>query len=141
MLKFKKQKHYHCLHRGRFNTEKVERVKKICDSMKLAIENGENFIIIEDSDTGSFIQFALFNTRKEILMDIPLIELSDEQIDDLKTLLNVEVACDSFTGEKISIQKLYFPYELRKASQIVEKILVQIFKIPENNEVSIEIFS
>lgn len=74
-------------------------------------------------------------------MDIPLIELSDEQINYLKNMLNIEVATDLFTGEQMSIQKLFYYNELKRVSKIVEKILVQVFNIPVNYEILIEIFS
>lgn len=56
-------------------------------------------------------------------------------------MLNVEVASDPYTGEQISIQKLLRRHELKKASEIVEKILEQVFDVLTNYEILIDMFS
>jgi hypothetical protein len=90
---------------------------------------------------GYFIQFEIIFEKKEILLDIPLVELSDEQVEDLKDMLDVDVAIDSFTGEQMSIQKLFYPHEMKKISRIVDNILLQVFNIPASYDILIEMFS
>jgi hypothetical protein len=74
-------------------------------------------------------------------MDIPLIELSDVQLGDLKEMLKVEVAIDVVTGEQISIQKLFSYHEMNKASETAERIFAQVFNKPANYKLVIETFS
>jgi hypothetical protein len=74
-------------------------------------------------------------------MDIPLIELSDEQVDELKSMLDVELATDLYTGEQISIQKLFFYDEIKMISEMVDEILTKIFDISAYTDILIEIFS
>ena len=74
-------------------------------------------------------------------MDIPLIELSDGQVDELKSMLNVEVATDLYSGEQISIQKLFFYDEIRIVSKMVDEILTKVFDTPAYTDILIEIFS
>jgi hypothetical protein len=63
------------------------------------------------------------------------------QKEDIKKMLNVEVARDVLTGEQISIQKLFSYHELKKTSETAERIFAQVFDKPPNYEVVIETFS
>lgn len=74
-------------------------------------------------------------------MDIPLIEISNEQKNRLKKMLKTDVSVDQESGEPISIQKIFVDYELKKASEIAEKIFTIIFNLHKKYELIAEIFS
>jgi hypothetical protein len=130
-----------CLFGGSFNTDKTERISKVYESLKTALDEGEKFVIIKNIKTGYFIQFAIFHNVNNIIMDIPLIEISNEQKNRLKKMLKTDVSVDQESGEPISIQKIFVDYELKKASEIAEKIFTIIFNLHKKYELIAEIFS
>lgn len=105
------------------------------------MDEGEKFVIIKNIKTGYFIQFAIFHNVNNIIMDIPLVEISDEQKNRLKKMLKTDVAVDQESGEPLSIQKIFFNYELEKASELAEKIFTIIFNLHQKYELIVEIFS
>lgn len=51
------------------------------------------------------------------------------------------MAIDPLTGEPLSIQKTFYFHEIKKASRLVEKIFIKIFKLPKKYNIIVEIFS
>jgi len=120
---------------------KKKRLKEIDRAFKLAIEKRADYVSIRETESGKFIQFAIFKSGGIIVMDIPLIELSSLEIEDLISIFDASVAWDRLSAEYISIQKFFDVKELDKIPGIVEKIFREIFNFPENYRISIEVFS
>lgn len=120
---------------------KKERLEEIDRAFKLAIEKKEDYVIIREIESGKFIQFAIFESGGIIVMDIPLIELSSLEIEDLVSIFDASVAWDRQSNEYVSIQKFFDLKEVDKIPSIIEKIFTEIFNFPENYRVSIEVFS
>ncbi len=124
-----------------FKTDKTERINRIGSSIKRIIDNWEKFVIIEDPESGYFIQFAFLKDVYKILMDIPLIELSDELISDLKRILHTDLAVDSVTGEPVSIQKTFTQHEVKRVSKLADEIFTDVFCLTKDYNLLIEIIS
>ncbi|MBS7619842.1 hypothetical protein KEJ21_04255 [Candidatus Bathyarchaeota archaeon] len=120
---------------------KKERLEEIDRAFKLAIEKKEDYVIVREIESGKFIQFAIFESGGIIVMDIPLIELSSLEIEDLISIFDASVAWDRQSNEYVSIQKFFDVKEVDKISNIIEKIFTEVFNFPENYRISIEVFS
>lgn len=105
------------------------------------MEKKEDYVNIMETETGKFIQFAIFEAGSIIVMDIPLIELSSFEMEDLITVLDASVAFDRQSNEYISIQKFFDIKEVGDIPKVVEKIFTNVFNFPENYRISIEVFS
>ena len=125
---------------GTLSTERKERLDKIRQAVGEALATNEDFIKIENPDTGKFVQVAIHRNRRLIILDVPLIELSDREVQRLRSLLNAEIAHERQTNEPISVQKLFYIGDGRKLSHIVETIFLEVFGMAHDFEVRIEIF-
>jgi hypothetical protein len=74
-------------------------------------------------------------------MDIPLIELSDELVDDLKSVLQTGVAIDSETGKQVSIQKTFTQHEVKGVSKLADEIFMDVFHLPIDYNFMIDVIS
>lgn len=120
--------------------EKKERIREIYNAIKSAIDNREVFVIIENPESGKFVQFAIEHDEKIMIMDIPLTELTTSELDKLKTEVGEEGAYLA-TGELITIQKSFKFDVINEASQMVEKIFIEIFNLSEDYRIILQIFS
>lgn len=120
---------------------KKKRLEQIREAFRLAMEKKEDYVNIMETETGKFIQFAIFEAGSIIVMDIPLIELSSFEMEDLITVLDASVAFDRQSNEYISIQKFFDIKEVGDIPKVVEKIFTNVFNFPENYRISIEVFS
>jgi hypothetical protein len=117
-----------------------ERLGLIRDAIKNALERGEDFVTVTNPETGKFVQFAIFPSKGLIVMDIPLIELSDNEREDLMFMLDTEVAKDPVSRELVSVQKLFNLDEAKELPRKVENIFLEVFLLPESYEIQIDIF-
>ena len=105
-----------------------------------ALATNEDFIKIENPDTGKFVQVAIHRNRRLIILDVPLIELSDREVQRLKGLLNAEIAHERQTNEPISVQKLFGSNDGGKLSHVIETIFTEVFDLPPDYRIKTEIF-
>lgn len=120
---------------------KKKRLEQINRAFRLAIEKKEDYVSIRELESGKFIQFAILKAGGIIIMDMPLIELSSLEIEDLISVFDASLAWDRQSNEYISVQKFFDIKEADKIPRIVEKIFTEIFNFPENYRISIEVFS
>jgi len=120
--------------------EKEDRIKKIAESIEKALRDREDFITIKNPETGKFVQFAVFRRKNIIVMDVPLIELSNEELNEIKHMLDAEVGRERWSNEPISVQRVFRYDEIDEISKVVEKIFVEIFDMPNDYDVATEIF-
>jgi hypothetical protein len=120
--------------------KKEERIKKIVESFENALKNREDFITVKHPGTGKFVQFAVFQQKNIIIMDVPLLELSDEELTKIKGMLNAEVGMERSSNEPISVQRVFGYDEIRDAPEVVEEIFLKIFGMPIDYDIAVEVF-
>lgn len=114
-----------------------DRVAEIKHALNDLTDDGEedSFVIFENPDTKKFVQFM--KTEKNIVCDIPLVELSDEEKSKIRLLLD-KVVKEERTGEETSYQKNFSTRSIDEAAELVERIFVHVFKLPEDYEIETE---
>ena len=120
--------------------DRKERLKAIEAAIRRALEKNQDFINIMSPDTGKFVQFSIFQSKDTIIMDIPLLELSGIEVEDLIIILDAQVSMDPQSKEYISIQKLFSLKQVRKIPRTVEKVFSDVFSLPSDFEIKIEVF-
>lgn len=114
-----------------------DRVAEIKDALNDLTDDGEEgaFVIFENPDTKKFVQFM--KTEENIVCDVPLVELSDEEKSKIRLLLD-KVATEERTREATSYQKNFSAKDIDEAAELVERIFIHVFKLPEDYEIETE---
>ena len=120
--------------------EKKDRVNMIEAAIRRALKNNEDFINVMNPDTGKFVQFSIFRSKDTIIMDIPLLELSGLEVEDLINVLDGQVSMDPNSREYISIQKLFSLKQAKIIPRAVEKVFSEVFNLSPDYEIKIEVF-
>ena len=114
-----------------------ERTNQIKTALNRLVEEGTegSFLIFENPKTEKFVQFAFVDG---LICDIPLAELSREEENKIKSIMG-EGARDVETGKSVSYQKWFESDKIDKAVEFVEKIFINIFKLPESYRIECNI--
>jgi hypothetical protein len=119
--------------------KREERIKEITDGLSLLVRSArgeDSYVIFENPKTMKFIQFS--PSSKGILCDVPLIELSREEEIGVRRIIGEEAAADHKTGELISYQRVFESDEIEQASEMLERIFIEAFKLTESYELKTE---
>ena len=112
----------------------------IFTAIRNVIRNEENFVVIENPGSEKIVQFALDPSSRELVMDIPIHDLTQNQFDYLFNELS-GVARNAATNEAISFQESH-PYErINDAVAQTEKIFREVYRLPPDYDVTIRVFS
>ncbi|MCW3988866.1 MAG: hypothetical protein NWE88_02185 [Candidatus Bathyarchaeota archaeon] len=117
-----------------------ERMLKIFTAVRNAMRNEENYVIIENPGSEKIIQFAVDPSSRELVMDIPIHGLTQNEFDGLINELS-GVARDTATNEAISFQESYSYERINDAVAQTEKIFREVYSLPPNFDVTIQVFS
>ncbi|MBD3172099.1 hypothetical protein GF326_06470 [Candidatus Bathyarchaeota archaeon] len=115
-----------------------QRINLYKHSLEEAIRRDEKIVIFEDPSTGLFVQFAVEAQDNEIIVDIPINELNKTTYEWLRP--QMEPMTDT-EGELLSLQKTIKSENTQYAAEYTEYLFTKIFQLPENHDVTEEIFS
>lgn len=117
-----------------------ERMLKTFTAIRNAIRDGESYVVIQNPGSEKMVQFALDQASRELVMDIPIPGLTQSEFDGLVSELS-GVARDAATNEAISFQESH-PYDrINDAVSHAEKIFREVYLLPPDFEVTIQVFS
>ena len=95
-------------------------------------------MIFEDPNSGKFVQFAVSAPEKTLVVDIPLINLTQQEYDWLRQ--HMEIMTD-VKGSPLSFQKLISTVQVDYAAKYTEWIFTKIFQLPTNFDVTAQVFT
>ena len=116
-----------------------DREKMFKDSFRNVIESKKGFLILDNQRSKKFIQLAFDHEAKNIFLDIPLHELSEEEYLKCKEIIG-EQAVDVILCQTIALQEKYSFKQIDTITEIVEKIFLDVFHLPPDYFVTVEIF-
>ena len=103
-----------------------------------ALRKGEQVVIFEDPATGRFVQFAVESESREVIVDIPLEQMTETIYEWLSP--HMEQAVDS-NGNLMALQKIIKAEHTQYAAEFTDWIFTKIFQLPENHEVTVQMFT
>ena len=103
-----------------------------------ALRKFEEVVIFEDPASGRFIQFAVEPDSREVIVDIPVEQMTETIYEWLKP--HMESAQDS-NGNFMAFQKTIKTEHLQYAAEFTDWIFTKVYQLPENHEVTVQIFS
>lgn len=106
--------------------ERIYKIRNALGSLIKAVGKG-SFVVFENYDTQKFVQFVF----PPLLCDVPTRELSKEEEDEIRSIIG-EGGRSLETGELISYQKVFELNEIDKAVELVERVFINVFKLPES---------
>lgn len=116
-----------------------QRIELFKVSLQKAIELRRGCIIFEDPKSGSFLQFAFLHDDKIMMLDIPIEEIKTlPKRKQVKLSKIVDFDVHNYKGKKVAQQKIFKLSDLVLASQVVEKIFLETFNLPNNYDVKVE---
>ncbi len=118
-----------------FSEQRIEFYKQ---SLEKAIKAWENVAIFEDPVSNKFVQFAIQSGDGDLWVDIPMEELNETTLAWLSP--HMEKIYDNHRN-LISLQKLIKTENTQYAAEYTEWIFTKIFQLPENHNVTVNIFS
>ena len=107
-------------------------------SLQKAIQTNEEIVIFEDPASGKFVQFAVSAPEKNLIVDVPLDNLTKQEYDWLGQ--HMEIMTDS-KGEPLSFQKLISTIQVDYAVNYTEWIFTKIFQLPKGFSVTAQVFT
>jgi hypothetical protein len=119
-----------CINCPFINQEKVkDRTSNIKSTLTYLVKNGElgSCLIFEDPETKKFIQ--LVNIDRELLCEIPLSGLTVKEEQRVKSFLTEYTQYGKKVNEA-SYQKWFRVDEIDKVTDLIEKIFINVFKLP-----------
>ena len=115
-----------------------QRIALYKQSLEKALSSWENVAIFEDPVSHMFVQFAIQAGDGDLWVDIPMEELNETTFAWLSP--HMEKMYDT-QGNLISLQKLIKEEHTQYAAEYTEWIFTKIFQLPENHDVTVNIFS
>jgi hypothetical protein len=103
-----------------------------------ALRKGEQVVIFEDPASGKFVQFAVESESRELIVDIPLEQMTETIYEWLSP--HMEQAVDS-KGNLMALQKIIKSDHLQYAAEFTDWIFTKIYQLPENHEVTVQMFT
>jgi hypothetical protein len=103
-----------------------------------ALRKGEQVVIFEDPASGKFVQFAVESESRELIVDIPLEQMTETIYEWLRP--HMEQAVDS-KGNLMALQKIIKSDHLQYAAEFTDWIFTKIYQLPENHEVTVQMFT
>ena len=95
-------------------------------------------MIFDDTASGKFVQFAVEADEGDLIMDIPMEQLTETTYNWL--LPHMEHMTDT-EGNLISLQKTIKADHAQYAAEFTEWVFTKIYQLPENHDVVEQIFS
>lgn len=115
-----------------------QRIALYKQSLEEALRKNENFVIFDDPNSGKFVQFGVQSGDGELIVDIPMEEINETTFSWLRP--HMETASDQ-KGEVVALQKIIKANFTQYAAEYTEWIFTKIFQLPENHDVTVNIFS
>lgn len=106
---------------------------------KLIMEGKEGSVVIFDTPE-KYVQFA--GCKGWMACDIPTSQLTkdeEKRLLNLKQFSDAECATDAKTGETISYQSHFEEEGVDEASELVEKIFTEVYRLPQDYDVKAEL--
>ena len=103
-----------------------------------ALLKDEKVVIFEDPATGRFVQFAVEAEAGEVIVDIPVEQMNDTIYEWLRPYM--EPVKDS-EGNLVSLQKTIKAEHIQYAAEFTDWIFTKIYQLPENHEVTDQMFT
>ena len=103
-----------------------------------ALRKLEQVVIFEDPASGRFVQFAIEPDSREVIVDIPIEQMTETIYEWLSP--HMEPTQDS-KGNLMALQKSIKADQLQYAAEYTEWIFTKIYQLPENHEVTVQMFS
>lgn len=103
-----------------------------------ALRKGEQVVIFEDPASGKFVQFAVESESREVILDIPLEQMTETIHEWLNP--HMEQAVDS-NGNLMALQKIIKADHLQYAAEFTDWVFTKIYQLPENHEVTVKMFT
>lgn len=97
------------------------------------------FVIFTSPETDKFVQFVYDSKERWLICDIPLIELSEEEKDKIKVIMEEGSATDMDTGEQVSYQWWFTVDDIDRATKLVKTVFIDIFNLPESYSIKSEL--
>ena len=103
-----------------------------------ALRKDEKVVIFEDPATGRFVQFAVEAEEQIVILDIPVEQMNDQIYEWLRP--HMQPAMDS-RGNLIALQKTIKAEHLQYAAELTDWVFTKIYQLPENHEVTDQMFN
>ena len=103
-----------------------------------ALRKGEQVVIFEDPASGKFVQFAVESETREVILDIPIEQMNETIYEWLSP--HMDQAVDS-NGNLMALQKIIKADHTQYAAEFTDWIFTKIYQLPENHEVTVQIFT
>ena len=119
---------------------KAPRLHLIKTSLENAIEGQREYVIFDTKhylNNPKFVQFSLDYDNNAIVLDVPLIELSEPELVRAERVLKKETS-DIPEEENNSFQETYSFDKVDEASGIVEDIFRLVFLLPIDYDIVVE---
>lgn len=116
-----------------------DRVEKFKNSFQNVIESKKEFLIFDNPHYRKFIQFVFNQETENIFLNIPLQGLSEKEYLQCKKILG-DQAVDVILGQTMALQEEYSYKQMDIISETVEKIFLDVFHLPHDYSVNVEVF-
>mgnify|MGYP000601386361 CR=1 FL=1 len=107
-----------------------ESIKKIHEKISCGCAGG--YLIITDKKTGKYVQCSIHAGEEYVLIEVPEGQLSAEEIDKVLNVLSRFSAEKDIIGFQIRV-------DTDKAPDVIEKIFLNGFNLPNDFDIEIEI--
>lgn len=102
------------------------------------MNTNEKIVIFEDPASGRYVQFAVSAPEKTLILDIPLISISQKEYESLQPHMDI---INDIDGNPLSFQKIISTVQIDYAAQYVEWVFTKIFLLPNTHEVTTQVFT